>query len=98
MNDPNDHRYRKYHPYLKTSTIVPAQKTFTSFQHFPEFLFHEESLHKRRSWSESLQYYTDTVPRCCFIALRKGPRSAAIAGAIGGIAAVCCGSGRRRLF
>ncbi|KAG6751742.1 hypothetical protein POTOM_043946 [Populus tomentosa] len=58
MNDPNDHKYRKYHPYQDLYN-VPAQNLY-NLPTSPEFLFHEESLNQRRSWSENLQYYTGT--------------------------------------
>ena len=58
MNDPNDHKYRKYHPYQDLYN-VPAQNLY-NLPTSPEFLFQEESLNQRRSWSENLQYYTGT--------------------------------------
>uniref|UniRef100_A0A6N2KU21 Mitochondrial import inner membrane translocase subunit TIM23 n=1 Tax=Salix viminalis TaxID=40686 RepID=A0A6N2KU21_SALVM len=58
MNDPNDHKYSKYHPYQGLYD-VPAQNLY-NLPTSPEFLFDEEALHQRRSWSESLQYYTGT--------------------------------------
>ncbi|KAB5529423.1 hypothetical protein DKX38_019504 [Salix brachista] len=58
MNDPNDHKYRKYHPYQDLYN-VPAQNLY-NLPTSPEFLFQEESVNQRRSWSENLQYYTGT--------------------------------------
>ncbi|KAJ6737412.1 MITOCHONDRIAL IMPORT INNER MEMBRANE TRANSLOCASE SUBUNIT TIM23-3 [Salix viminalis] len=127
MNDPNDHKYRKYHPYQGLYD-VPAQNLY-NLPTSPEFLFDEEALHQRRSWSESLQYYTGTgylagavlggakgiesglihwrdtddlvntvlagLGTGAIYRAAKGPRSAAIAGAIGGIAAAAVVAGKQ---
>lgn len=60
MDDSNDHnqKYYNYHPYQDLYN-VPAQSLY-KLPTSPEFLFHEEAAHQRRSWSENLQYYTGT--------------------------------------
>ncbi|KAL6345509.1 hypothetical protein AAG906_017232 [Vitis piasezkii] len=128
----SNRKTRVYHPYQDLQ--VPIQNLY-NLPTSPEYLFDEESLHQRRSWSENLQYYTgsgylsgaiiggakgsiegiraaeagDTLKlrvnrvlnsggqtgRSVFAGLgtgalyraAAGPRSAVIAGAIGGLAA-----------
>ncbi|KAF2298479.1 hypothetical protein GH714_023722 [Hevea brasiliensis] len=58
MDDSNDQKYYKYHPYQDLYN-VPAHSLY-KLPSSPEFLFHEEAAHQRRSWSENLQYYTGT--------------------------------------
>ncbi|EEF49677.1 Mitochondrial import inner membrane translocase subunit tim23, putative [Ricinus communis] len=58
MDDSNDKKYLTYHPYQDLYN-VPAQSLY-KLPTSPEFLFHEEALCQRRSWSENLQYYTGT--------------------------------------
>ncbi|KDP23649.1 hypothetical protein JCGZ_23482 [Jatropha curcas] len=71
MDDSNDQKYYTYHPYQDLYN-VPAQSLY-KLPTSPEFLFQEEAVHQRRSWSENLQYYTGT-----------GYLSGAIAGGIKG--------------
>uniref|UniRef100_A0A2P2JAK3 Mitochondrial import inner membrane translocase subunit TIM23-3-like n=1 Tax=Rhizophora mucronata TaxID=61149 RepID=A0A2P2JAK3_RHIMU len=58
MADTSDQKFRKYHPYQDLYN-VPAQRLY-NLSTSPEFLFHEEAAHQRRSWGENLQYYTGT--------------------------------------
>ncbi|CAI9280973.1 unnamed protein product [Lactuca saligna] len=52
----DDHRNRRlYNPYQDLK--VPAQ-TLYKLPTSPEYLFQEESIAQRRSWSENLTYYT----------------------------------------
>ncbi|XP_074313058.1 mitochondrial import inner membrane translocase subunit TIM23-2-like [Silene latifolia] len=53
-NNPNP-TYRLYNPYADLQ--FPAHKHY-ELPTQPEFLFHEESIHQRRSWGENLTYYT----------------------------------------
>ncbi|XP_074272117.1 mitochondrial import inner membrane translocase subunit TIM23-1-like [Silene latifolia] len=53
-NNPNPN-YRLYNPYADLQ--FPSHKLY-QLPTQPEFLFHEESIHQRRSWSENLTYYT----------------------------------------
>lgn len=50
-----DQKYRLYHPYQQFD--VPIQSLY-NLPTSPEYLFHEEAVHSRRSWGENLQYYT----------------------------------------
>ncbi|XP_034682646.1 mitochondrial import inner membrane translocase subunit TIM23-2-like [Vitis riparia] len=51
----SNRKTRVYHPYQDLQ--VPIQNLY-NLPTSPEYLFDEESLHQRRSWSENLQYYT----------------------------------------
>ncbi|RVW54142.1 Mitochondrial import inner membrane translocase subunit TIM23-1 [Vitis vinifera] len=75
----SNRKTRVYHPYQDLQ--VPIQNLY-NLPTSPEYLFDEESLHQRRSWSENLQYYTGS-----------GYLSGAI---IGGAKGSIEGSGRRR--
>uniref|UniRef100_A0A2P2JAJ8 Uncharacterized protein n=1 Tax=Rhizophora mucronata TaxID=61149 RepID=A0A2P2JAJ8_RHIMU len=56
MAGAGEHKFRKYHPYQNLYN-VQAQCLY-NLPTSPEFLFHEEAAHHRRSWGENLQYYT----------------------------------------
>lgn len=53
---------RQYNPYKDLSLYGnrPIQALY-NLPTSPEFLFHEESLEKHRSWSENLQYFTGSA-------------------------------------
>lgn len=51
----DNQNHRLYNPYQDLE--IPVQKLY-QLPTQPEYLFHEEALHQRRSWGENLTYYT----------------------------------------
>ncbi|KAL2943171.1 Mitochondrial import inner membrane translocase subunit TIM23-2 [Bienertia sinuspersici] len=54
-NENRQHQRRLYNPYQDLE--IPVQKLY-QLPTQPEYLFHEEAVHQRRSWGENLTYYT----------------------------------------
>ncbi|KAI8544630.1 hypothetical protein RHMOL_Rhmol08G0311600 [Rhododendron molle] len=73
----DDHNRRLYNPYQDLQ--VPIQ-TLYQLPTSPEYLFSEDSLKKRRSWSENLVYYTGA----CYLA---GSLAGAAKGLVDGVRA-----------